>query len=54
MRRRKRASLRKLKRRFLLGAPLSMEAVLDTPKLDAFVRRYGYRMNKRGNYLVRA
>lgn len=53
MTRRKRPSLRKLKRRFLLGAPIARETILDTPRLEAFVLRHGYRTNLHGNYVVR-
>lgn len=53
MSRRKRMSLRKLKKRFLLGAPLAVETILNTPRLDVFVTKHGYRMNHGSRYLVR-
>ncbi len=51
--RRKQTSLRKLKRRFLLGAPISKENLLDNPRLEVFVARYAYRVNLSGNWIVK-
>lgn len=51
--RRKRASLRRLKARFMLGRPLPLEAVQDAPKLQRKVISVGFRVLLYGGYVVR-
>jgi hypothetical protein len=53
MKRRKQPSLRRLKRRFLLGVPIAKYSLLNHPRLEKFVAKYKFRFNLYGNWIVR-
>jgi hypothetical protein len=41
---RKRTSVRRLKAKFLAGRRVTMEAVLDNPRFERVVKKYGFRI----------